>query len=569
MKLEKYVFLIGLLFTLVLLQPLFLPGLFSHHLDDQILRIEQIDKCLKDFQIPCRWTPDLGGLYGIPLFNYVAPLPYYLGGIFYLITGSLILSYKSTFIIAFISAYIFMYFLAKRFWGKLGGSLSAIFYIFAPYHAITLFVRGDLGQLYSLAILPGLIWSILLLSQNVKILNVLIVALFVNLLILSHNLFALIFLPVILLFVIVFKYQNRNRKLIRYVLIATLAGFLLASFYLIPAFLEIHLIHDPTVDWPNLSYTEHFKGLRKLFLERSWGFGTSIREIPGVQTSDMSFQIGWVHLLSLGLVLINLKRLRSQSKSRFFLIAFVIFMIAFSIFMVHPKSEFLWKIVKALKYLQYPWQFLALVIFLISLTSGSIFYKSEDKKYITKLWIGLIGLAVIFNIAYFRPEKILNLSNNKDILEQNLKDHLIQKTNFETLPIDTKTPPKVLPSEKYEIIWGEANISDFQQGTNWVRFDINASKTTIVRLSQRYFPQWRVFDSGKEIEINPRNELGLITFSLDPGPHKIEVRLYDSPVRTAANLMSLIGVIVFILMIMTQFKTTKTWLLYYAKALKV
>lgn len=568
MKPERYSFLIGLLLSLVLLWPLFLPGLPTHHLDDQILRIEQIDKCLKGFQIPCRWTSDLGGLYGIPLFNYVAPLPYYLGETFYLITGSLLLSYKLTFIIAFISSYIFMYLLAKRFWGALGGSLSAIFYIFAPYHALTLFVRGDLGQLYSLAILPGLIWSILLLRDNIKTLNILIVALFINLLILSHDLFALIFLPIVLLFVIVFKFQNRTQKLIRYVLIATLAGFLLASFYLIPAFWEANLIHDPTSDWPNLSYTEHFKGLRKLFLERSWGWGTSVREIPGVQTSDMSFQIGWIHLLALSLALLNLKNLKSRSKPRFSLVAFVTFMIMFSIFMIHPKSEFLWKIVKALKYLQYPWQFLALVIFFISLIAGSIFYKSEDKKYITKLWIGLIGLVVIFNIAYFRPEKILNLSN-KDILEQNLKDYLIQKTNFSSLPIDTKTPPKVLPSAKYEIVWGEANINNFQQGSNWIKFNLEAKKTTIIRLSQRYFPKWRVLVDGRQVEINPRNELGLITFAVDPESHQVEARLYDTPIRTIANLMSLVGVIVFVLLVMTQFKLSKKWLLYYAKALKM
>lgn len=568
MRLKRYSFLIGLVLSLILLWSLFLPGFPAHHLDDQILRIEQIDKCIRDFQIPCRWTPDLGGLYGIPLFNYVAPLPYYLGEIFYFITGNLILSYKLTFIIAFLSSYIFMYLLAKRFWGALGGSLSAIFYIFAPYHAITLFVRGDLGQLYSLAILPGLIWSILLLRDNVKTLNVLIVALFINLLILSHDLFALIFLPIVLLFVIVFKFQNLNQKLIRYVLIATVAGFLLASFYLIPAFLETHLIHDPTVDWPHLSYTEHFKGLRKLFLERSWGFGQSVREIPGVQTSDISFQIGWIHLLALTLALLNIKNLKSRSKSRFFLVAFVTFMIMFSIFMIHPKSEFLWKIVKALKYLQYPWQFLALVIFFISLMVGSIFYKIENEKYITKLWIGLIGLVVIFNIAYFKPEKILNLSN-KAILDQNLKDYLIQKTNFSSLPIDTKTPPKVLPSEKYEIIWGEANINHFQQGSNWIKFDVETKKTTIIRLSQRYFPKWKVLVDGGQVEINPRNELGLITFSIDPGIHQVEARLYDTPIRIIANLMSLVGLIVFILLIMTQFKTSKKWLLYYTKALKV
>ncbi len=68
-------FLLGLLLTLSLLWPLMAGPYFTHHDDVQVIRLYEMDKCFKDHQIPCRWVPDLGGLYGYPIFNYYAPMP--------------------------------------------------------------------------------------------------------------------------------------------------------------------------------------------------------------------------------------------------------------------------------------------------------------------------------------------------------------------------------------------------------------------------------------------------------------------------------------------------------------
>jgi len=105
-------FFLGLLLTLALTWPLFKSGYFTHHDDVQVIRLYELDKCIRDFQIPCRWVPDLGGLYGYPLFNYYAPLPYYFGETFYLISGSLPISVKIMFGFAFVGSYIFMYLFA-------------------------------------------------------------------------------------------------------------------------------------------------------------------------------------------------------------------------------------------------------------------------------------------------------------------------------------------------------------------------------------------------------------------------------------------------------------------------
>lgn len=112
---KHWLFIYGLVITLVLLWPLFAAPYFSHHDDVQVIRLYEMTQCLKDYQIPCRWVPDLGGGFGYPLFNYYAPLPYYFGSVIYLITGQLIFSTKVMFALPFIFSFIFMYLLGKKF----------------------------------------------------------------------------------------------------------------------------------------------------------------------------------------------------------------------------------------------------------------------------------------------------------------------------------------------------------------------------------------------------------------------------------------------------------------------
>src|SRR3989344_5879342 len=67
--------------SLITAWPLFVPGYFSHHDDLQVMRIFEMRKCFSDFQIPCRWVPDMGYGNGYPIFNFYSVFPYYLGAL--------------------------------------------------------------------------------------------------------------------------------------------------------------------------------------------------------------------------------------------------------------------------------------------------------------------------------------------------------------------------------------------------------------------------------------------------------------------------------------------------------
>ena len=203
-------FLIGLVLSLLLLWPLARSGYFSHHDDVQVVRLYEMDKCFKDAQIPCRWVPDLGGGYGYPLFNYYAPLPYYVGEIFYLVTGNFLIAAKLMFAFSFILSYVFMYLLGRKLWGKLGGSLSAIFYAYIPYHAVNMYVRGAMGELFAMALFPLVFYFFVRFLEKTNLKNSIWLACAIVLLVTSHNISAMIFLPLLVVFLL-FKYFKEKK----------------------------------------------------------------------------------------------------------------------------------------------------------------------------------------------------------------------------------------------------------------------------------------------------------------------------------------------------------------------
>lgn len=554
-------FVVGLILTLSLLWPLAAAPFFSHHDDVQVIRLHQMDKCIKDGQMPCRWVPDLGGEYGYPLFNYYAPLPYYVGEIFYLMSGSLIFSVKMMFAVSFVGAYVFMYFLARKFWGSFGGALSAIFYSFAPYHAVDFYVRGAMGEMWALTAFPALLWSFIRLGEKTCIVNLTVSSLLTAFLITSHNLSAMLFLPIILVWIFILTLKVKTRKFFLYSILAILLGVCISAFYLIPMIFEKNLVHVETTTYGYFSYTEHFKGFRKLLFDRSWGWGSSIREVPGGERDGLSFQIGWVHLLAW--VIAIYAAVKFWRLKRWFAVAIIFssIFIAFSAYMINPRSEFIWRLIEPLKFLQFPWRFLMIIIFFISFISGSVILVLKSKKIV----IALIALVVTLNFLYFRPEKFINVTE-KELLSGERWDRQIKRSIFDYLPVFAKEPPAELAGERYQILTGETKITDFEEGTNWLKFKAETTSHTIIRLSQYYFPDWRIKVDGNEVPIEYKdNTLGLMTIILGQGNHQIEGRLYDTPVRIVSNFITIATLLIMALVFMFQIKRIKKWIRYYRK----
>ena len=152
---------IALIVLMVLSIPTFFQmlrsGIYSMQ-DFHLFRLYEFDRCVKDLQLPCRWSPDVGLEYGQPLFNFYTQLPYALGEFFVLAGLSKIDTIKLLFIFSLVGSSVSMFFLAQRFWRKTSSALvSGIIYLYAPYRAVDVWVRGALPEALAFVLYPAII----------------------------------------------------------------------------------------------------------------------------------------------------------------------------------------------------------------------------------------------------------------------------------------------------------------------------------------------------------------------------------------------------------------------------
>lgn len=204
---KKIIFLVLLIITLPIYSSLIRPGYFPMHDDMQAMRLMQMDKCVKDGQIPCRWVPDMGYGYGYPQFNYYAPLPYYVMEFFHLSGLGYLDSVKLGFISSSLVSIGGMFLLGTALWGGLGGFISSFLYAYAPYRALDFYVRGAMGKLWALAFLPFVFWQVYEIVKGKKK-AILYFALFTAALFTSHNISALITIPFLILWIIILLIKN-------------------------------------------------------------------------------------------------------------------------------------------------------------------------------------------------------------------------------------------------------------------------------------------------------------------------------------------------------------------------
>src|SRR3972149_4328987 len=114
-------FVVVLVLSYFAIAPLFIGGYFPVHDDTQVARVFTMQKSLRDGMFPVRWVSDLGYGYGYPIFNFYAPLAYYIGGFFNYLGFDSLVSTKIMMVLGILLAGIFMYILASRLFGKIGG----------------------------------------------------------------------------------------------------------------------------------------------------------------------------------------------------------------------------------------------------------------------------------------------------------------------------------------------------------------------------------------------------------------------------------------------------------------
>ena len=519
------------------------PGYFPMHDDMQAMRLLQIDKCIKDGQIPCRWVPDMGYGYGYPQFNYYSPTPYYIMEGFHLVGLGYLDSVKAGFVLSVILSAIGMFLLGNSLWGVNGGMLSALVYVYAPYRAVDMYVRGGVGEIWAMAFVPFVFWAIYLVMLG-KRKSIVWLALSTSLLFTSHNITSMIIFPIFIAWILFLMYINAKysssslKKNAFYAGLGIFWGILISAFFIFPAWIEKGYVHIETLISGYFNYLAHFVSIGQLLFSSYWGYGTS----QAGPYDELSFAVGilqWVLPFLILLCTIILKR-----KREFLMVLFFTLLGWVSLFLTHQKSVWIWNHLAILSYLQFPWRFLLPAMFSFSLAIGGVStLVKNNRNFYLFIFLPIFFLSMIFYGRFFRPGTWLNLTD-KEKFSGDLWVREETVSIFDYLPIYAKHPPNHEAPNEPIIFAGNANIVNGKKGTDWQVWNMDIlGEEAKVNLPIYDFPIWKVWVDSIEVNVTHDNELGLVTITLSEGSHEVLARLTNTPVRCASNVITITALV--------------------------
>lgn len=548
-RLSSYWLPVVLIYCIPAVWALLVPGFYGASDEVHIAWLYEMDQVIKLGQIPPRFVPDLSFGYGYPLFNFVFPLPFYIGEIFHLLGASFVDSIKLVFLFSVPVSAVFMFFLLKKLTSNSLALLGSMLYVYAPYRSVDLYVRGAIGEIVAFIFFPLITLSILEVTERKPSWKFIgIGALALGGLVLTHNIAMYMFFPFVLLLGLMRSFINK--QFLALVLLVG-GGLLISSYFWVPALTESSLMKYDTV----FNFTDHFPTLKQL-VTPYWGYGASV---PGPY-DGLSFFLGYFSVLLLGLsvpLLITFwKRIEGEKKA---IVFWALFGILISVFMMNFRSAFFWERLPLLPYFQFPWRFLMMTTFFIPILV--VLLEKISFKYLQIIFSLLAVLIVIVSFPYFRPQDFLGRQDEyflkKYVPVPNLDPlYLMQQEEYLRLPVGTNTRPS-----KYEVFLLEngkqANVSIERINGLGVLLQTNSADDFKFSYNKYFFPGWEALIDGKKVLITGGSPYGQIQFDIPSGKHQVSINFKETSFRLIFDLISLVGLLIAILIIWKYRQLTK------------
>ncbi len=526
--------------SILVLLPFFKDGFFPTHDGEwTVVRLADMFRTLRDGQFPARYSGYLNNQYGYPLFNFAYPLPYYIGMVPVFLKFGFLNSIKLLFVLSTVVSIIGMYFLSSRVWKSTSaGFVSAILFLFLPYRMVDLYVRGSLGEVMALAIIPLLFLTGYSAVQKKSLIFSTLSGILLGLLIPTHNIMSLLFVPIFFVFTSVIALKT-DKKSILYVLLSLILGVGISAFFWLPAIAEKSLILLSVV--PIADRGLYFVSLNQLLLP-SWGFG-----VPTDSQDSFTYHIGVAHVIGFLLSIYFLVYAFMHAKKRnikTYIALTSIGMAVISLLLMFEFSSFVWEHVPLLSEINYPWTLIAPVGFLISLVIG--FAASQNYR-MRNFTLILAFLSVGMVLQYAHPSEYLDRDDNFYVTNA-----ATTTSSQEYTPLWVSDLPVKSPEQKIEVASGEAGIEVAKIQSNKIEVLINAQTDTVIRMNTIYYPGWEVTVDGSVAEFSYDNSQGVMDVLVPSGNHTVTAQFSETPLRAVANGVTLVSIIASVLIIVSQ-----------------
>ena len=510
------------------------------HDDTQVSRVIEMGKALRDGQFPVRWVSDLGYGYGYPIFNFYGPLPYYAGGVLYAVGVPALIATKIMFAIGIIIPSVIIFWVLSVTVGWQAGLLTSILYLYAPYHAVQIYVRGAVGEYWELMFWPLIYYAFISWEKQKRMEGPFVAGVIgISGAILAHTLLGYVTVLSVALFYIMYWLVRMVRRQfdVRVAFwqgMSLVLGLGVSAFFWIPAIAEMNLTSVSGQVSVTANYLDHFVCTGQLWTSL-WGYGGSVAGCVDGQ----SYMLGKIHLLMALASAILWIVLRPKEDKTSWAVGGVIF--AAGIFFATSISETVWKFIPGFSYLQYPWRFLAFTGFGLALLGGSLPRIVPNGVWRTGIAVAGSVIVVFMSTKWFVPQYIYEKPSSA--FEEPLDlQWRASKISDEYLP-----PAIIRPTDASGVVFdtiysGDAfTVSVAEHSSVHERLLVTATASAMVKLRKAYFPGWRYYVNEKEVV--PLILNGLPSIEISKGSSEIVATLTNTSVRAWSNVISVISIV--------------------------
>lgn len=523
-----------------------------------LLRLTQLDHLLRQGVLFSRWAPDMAQGYGFPFFNFYAPLSYYLAEGVSLLVGNLNLGMRITFALGIFLAGLTAYRLSRDHFSQPAAIVTAVAYMYAPYYAYDILFRGNLAESMAWLFLPLSLWTMGRLARTRKNRWLVAAALSYAAVLLTHNVFALIFSPLLGLYGLV-ELNDQRLKIKEWhskanlqsliinlwpVILAILLGLGLTTFFWLPAMIERAYVHsDRLLVPPIFVYWGNFVTLAEIFMPPQTVFTNLINPSP-------SRSLGLVPLLLALPALVAGWWVFKDSRRRqviFFGVATAVY-----IFLMIAASEPVWANLPLIEYVQFPWRLLGPAALCLSILVGaSIDIIMHYASRITIVMASLYCLALILGSLYWFDARYcpgLEDPTVADMQEFERATLTIGTTaKGEYLPLTVAYMPEDPALELFEKLPETAVLQSASRTPKQFTALVSASEPFVLTANTFDYPGWQAEINDEEVDIIPSEGTGLITILVPAGENNITITFRETPLRLLANGVSLVSLLVLLL----------------------
>lgn len=549
MKQTREYVVLGLI-TLISSAFIFSPGMPSLHDFIHGARIAEMHQILSEGQWPPRWSQHFGFGYGMPLFQFYAPLPWMIGALIYALTGSLLFSVKSLFVLASLINVIGAYLLAKELLEHYWVQWLLVFSLtLVPYRAVNLAVRGAVAEAWGLAFLVWILAGLFRYWRSPDKPWVLIGGSIG--LTLSHNLSVLLGMPlgigVVLLLIVVdrsngVQWSSIRSRLFRVLGVGLIAG-MSTLFYVLPSFFENRYtqIQDRILTG-YFDYRVHFLYIRQLFSE-NWQYGGS-----GWGPADtMSFFLGWPAILSAGTAIVGGGYLLLRRRSLQDLVKPLLFgVLGLGLaFLSILKSASVWGVITLLPYLQFPWRWVGVASVALTLAGMCVIDLFGRSARIVSLVI--IGVVCAYSLNYFLAP--LEPGTQTDLYYSDPERIATHMSGVlpDYLPTDAKPENLSIPPSMLLYCGSDCTSETLLNQAHQKLFQVTNPSPSLTTLQLFDFPGWQVYLDGEPTE-HTTTANGLIQLEAPSGTSLIGARYEKTPLRHAADGLSASALIILLIL---------------------